>query len=236
MKEIKRISVTDSIVERILSMIESGEYKPGEKLPTESRLCESLKVSRTSIREAIRMLQAFGYVNILPGKGAFVADYTKIQQTNNWYDVENAQFADFMEVRLAIEILAVRLSVERATDKQISELENVNNSFMEAVQHQDTTQLVMLDELYHTKIIEYTNNKLLININKQLLVSFRKYRSNSFMNASVYANAVEPHTRILQCFKIRAPFQAVEEMKVHLDITSKDMEAIHNRSQNRAEK
>ena len=60
MKEIRRISVTDTVVERIQELIDSGEYEPGQKLPTESNLCENLKVSRTSVREAMRMLQALG--------------------------------------------------------------------------------------------------------------------------------------------------------------------------------
>ncbi|WP_343247198.1 FadR/GntR family transcriptional regulator [Diplocloster hominis] len=230
MKEIRRISVTDTVVERIQELIDSGEYEPGQKLPTESNLCENLKVSRTSVREAMRMLQALGYVDILPGKGAYVAEYQKIPNHSNWYDIENARFNDFMEVRMAIETLAVRLSVERATKKQVGELESINQSFLEAVNNHDGPQMIMLDELYHSKIIEFTDNNLLININKQLLASFRKYRGDSFMNTSVYANAVEPHTRILQCFQIRAPLQAVEEMKNHLNITAKDMEIIHTKS------
>ena len=174
MKEIRRISVTDTVVERIQELIDSGEYEPGQKLPTESNLCENLKVSRTSVREAMRMLQALGYVDILPGKGAYVAEYQKIPNHSNWYDIENARFNDFMEVRMAIETLAVRLSVERATKKQVGELESINQSFLEAVNNHDGPQMIMLDELYHSKIIEFTDNNLLININKQLLASFRK--------------------------------------------------------------
>ena len=91
------------------------------------------------------------------------------------------------------------------------------------------TRLIMLDELYHTTIFAITKNQLLINVNAQLLEAFRQYRSESFMNENVYQNAIEPHTRILECFRRHDAGQAVEEMRKHLDITTSDMERIHKK-------
>ena len=140
-KAITRVSITDSVVDRIREMIESGAYEVGEKLPTEAKLCKMLSVSRTSVREATRVLQTLGYVTLVPGKGAFVADLKPSDGgEENWFDVENVQFYDFMEVRMAIETLAVRLSVERATPKQIRALEKIHAAFLEAnfsVKHRD---------------------------------------------------------------------------------------------------
>lgn len=231
MKAIQRMSITDSVVADIKEMIMSGEYKIGEKLPTEMKLCDQMGVSRTCVREAIRVLQAIGHVEIRPGKGAFVANYQKSTDNSSlWYDVEGVKFYDFMEVRMAIETLSVRLAVERATDKQIRELREIHTSFVEATEKRDMLKMIMLDELFHTKIITFTNNQLLININKQLLERFRIYRGDSFTNKMVYKNAVEPHERILLCFEMRNPSSAVEEMRKHLNITTQDMELIHNNS------
>ena len=231
MKAIQRMSITDSVVADIKEMIMSGEYKIGEKLPTEMKLCDQMGVSRTCVREAIRVLQAIGYVEIRPGKGAFVANYQKSTDNSSlWHDVEGVKFYDFMEVRMAIETLSVRLAVERATDKQIRELREIHTSFVEATEKRDMLKMIMLDELFHTKIITFTNNQLLININKQLLERFRIYRGDSFTNKMVYKNAVEPHERILLCFEMRNPSSAVEEMRKHLNITTQDMELIHNNS------
>lgn len=228
-KAISRVSITDSVVDSIRELIESGTYQVGEKLPTEASLCEMLSVSRTSVREATRVLQALGYVSLVPGKGAFVADAKPANGgEEHWYDVENVKFYDFMEVRMAIETLAVRLSVERATPKQVKALEKIHASFLQANERQDGLQLIMLDEQFHTAIIEYTDNPLLININKQLLESFRVYRSSSFMDNDVYHNAVVPHSRILLCFQTKNVQQAVEEMRRHLEITTQDMETIYN--------
>ena len=230
MREIQRISITDAVVDSIKEMILTEGYKEGDKLPAEAKLCEMLGVSRTSVREAIRVLQALGYVESRPGKGAFVsANHRK--EIVPWYDVENPQFTNFMEVRMAVETLAVRLAVERASDKDVGEIEKVHKSFVSANEKMDMIRMIMLDELFHTKIVEFTRNQLLVNINSQLLEAFRIYRSESFTSKEVYKNAIDPHARILACFQNRDAKQAVEEMRRHLNITTSDMEQIHKKMQ-----
>lgn len=223
MRVIQRITITDAVVESIKELIESGEYEIGQKLPTESSFCEQLQVSRTSVREAFRVLQALNYVEIRPGKGAFAADWRKSARPQSWYDVQNVRFNDFMEVRMAIETLAVRLAVERASAKQVSELTAIHRAFVEAGGRADRVKLIMLDELFHTTIVGCTDNQLLININKEVEDCFRTYRSNSFTDPVVYANAIEPHGRILACFHDKNARAAVDEMRRHLEITAKDM-------------
>ncbi len=229
MREIQKISITDMAAENIKELITNGEYRPGQKLPTEANFCKMLGVSRTSVREALRILQALGYVTIKSGKGTFVSEKMPGQATEQWYEADDAQFSDFMEVRFAIEPLAIRLSVQRATPKEVAELNEVHQSFLNANQCHDMAKLIMLDELFHTKIMSYTKNPLLININKQLLNCFRAYRGESFTNSQVYNNAVLPHERILQCFYIKDAETAVLEMQKHLEITASDMKQIHKK-------
>ena len=230
MKEIQRMSITDSVVANIKELILSGEYKVDDKLPTEMSLCQALKVSRTCVREALRVLQALGFVEIRPGKGAFVANYQQGDMESNhvFCNTDGARFHDFMEVRMALETLSVRLAVQRCTSKKLQELKEIHQAFVEANDSHDMIKMIMLDELFHKEIVACTNNPLLIDINKQVLDAFRMYRSDSFSNDSVYKNAVEPHSRILFCFETHNPSLAVEEVRKHLDITSKDMELIHN--------
>ncbi|MCD2493479.1 FadR family transcriptional regulator [Lacrimispora sp. NSJ-141] len=230
MKEIQKISITDMAAESIKELITSGKYIPGQKLPTEASFCQMLGVSRTSIREALRVLQALGFVTIKPGKGTFVSKQElPLASGSNWYDTEDAKFSDFMEVRFAIEPLAVRLSVKRVTPKEVADLAEIHQSFLNANKTHDMAKLIMLDELFHTKIMSYTKNPLLININKQLLNCFRVYRGESFTSDQVYNNAVQPHGRILQCFYRKDPENAVLEMQRHLEITDSDMKRIHKK-------
>lgn len=121
---------------------------------------------------------------------------------------------------MAIETVAVRLAAKRATTKQADEPEQIHQSFLKAIQEKDLIQMIMLDELFHTKIIIYSKSQLLINISKPLLNAFRAYRGNSFTEEQVYSNAVKPHSRILLCLQIGNSQQAVIEMRKHPKIAS----------------
>lgn len=225
MKEIQRISVADAVAESIKDLICSGKYQVGQKLPTESKLCAELRVSRTSVREAFRLLQAQGYVEIRPGKGAFVADFQTGLQAN-WFEVDDAKYKDYMEVRVAIETLAVRLAVERATDRQIQDMKSVHESFLAASRVHDAARMVILDERFHSLIIESSQNPLLRKINNDLLDVFRPYRRANFSDATQYSHADAAHSRILSCFETRNPDLAEQHMREHLTITAEDFDRI----------
>ena len=66
-------TVSGATAEKIRQMLLSGVYQRGDKLPSEAKLCEELGASRTSVREALRMLASAGYVEIIPNRGAFAA-------------------------------------------------------------------------------------------------------------------------------------------------------------------
>lgn len=225
MKEIQRISIADAVAESIKDLICSGKCQVGQKLPTEAKLCEELRVSRTSVREAFRLLQAQGYVEIRPGKGAFVADFQTGQQVN-WFEVDDAKYNDYMEVRVAIETLAVRLAVERATEAQIRDLQSVHEAFLEASRIHDAARMVILDERFHSLILECSQNPLLKKINSDLLDVFRPYRRANFSDATQYSHADIAHERILECFRSRSPDQAELQMLEHLSITAEDFDRI----------
>lgn len=70
MEPIKRVPIVSQVEESIREMIEKKEYKPGMKLPTEFEFCQTLQVGRGTVREALRLLQAKGLVEIKPGRGA----------------------------------------------------------------------------------------------------------------------------------------------------------------------
>ena len=132
MRAIPRVSVTDTVVNEIKNMIETGQLQPGEKLPTENEMCESMQVSRTCVREAIRVLQALGMVDIQPGKGSFVSQ-TPIDSRDKWYESSGLTMNDFIEVRMAIETVSTKLAIEKATKKQIEKLGKILDSFMMSI-------------------------------------------------------------------------------------------------------
>lgn len=223
MREIQRVSITDTVVDELRKMILEGQFAPGEKLPTESEMCQDMKVSRTCVREAVRVLQALGLVDIFPGKGSFVSK-TPIDTREKWYDVQGLTVNDFIEVRMAIETVSTRLAISKAEKSQIDKLERIHKAFLSANDGHNLTELIMYDEKFHSEIVNITGNQLLINLNKQLIVANRQFRCESFMDKAIFGKAVEPHTKILQCFKNGNAEQGQVEMQHHLEITRDDMQ------------
>lgn len=231
MKPIEKISVTDAAVLQLKNLITSGELTIGDKLPSEKEIGLTLNIGRSTVRESLRVLQAMGFVEIKKGRGSFVAK-TSEDDTNkiiDWVVEHEIQVNDFMEVRMAIEPSAIKLAIQRITDKEVQELEEIHETFEEAILNKDVVKLLTTDETFHKQIVMATHNKLLININEQVLDVFREYRSKSFAVNEVFRNALEPHRQILNAIKKHDIYAGVKAVINHLNITVDDMRMIANK-------
>ena len=139
METVQRVSIVQQVQNRMLRLIEDGTYKPGEKLPVEKELCQQMSVGRGTVREAFRLLQARGYVEIKPGRGAFVAEH--IPDGNGgaveWLIQNEATLRDAIEVRHDLEPLAARRMAEKGSSEAIQRLETLHSQLLEAIQRQD---------------------------------------------------------------------------------------------------
>lgn len=236
METIKKTSVINEIVARIMKEISSSEYAIGDKLPTERELCEELGVGRSSVREALRMLQAHGVIDIQQGRGAFVRskDGRTDETAQAWFAQHRFQLEDFMEVRMAIEPLAVKLAIERAKDDEIARIGEILSKFEEATLADDVEKLASYDEALHGAIFAATHNALLIAIHDKVAEAFREYRSHSF-SAHGGRSALEPHQLIFHSLVARDTKGAVRAMKRHLVISLADIEmAVENDEKSRS--
>ncbi|MDD3369490.1 MAG: FadR/GntR family transcriptional regulator [Lachnospiraceae bacterium] len=226
MDTVKRVPIVQQVVESIKEYMFSGDVNPGDKLPAEKELCEKLGVGRGTIREAFRMLQATGYVEIKPGRGAFVARTSEIEMSEvvNWISEHEVETKDFNEVRMAIEPLAVRYAIERCTDAEVLNLQRIHNNFMEAVEENDVPKIVLLDEEFHSTIVEYSKNKLLISIMKQINHYLKSFRSKTFYIPTNAKNAIKPHSEIMAAFVERNHEKGEANMIQHLQSVLVDME------------
>lgn len=113
------------VVEQIRSLIESGELKPGDQLPTTQELAEALHVSRPSVREALAALEILGLVESKPGAGSYVkAPPTPqtIQSAHHVMEFAWATAEDILEARLAYEPMCARLAALRRTEEDLQEM------------------------------------------------------------------------------------------------------------------
>lgn len=225
MKPIKRVPIVQQVEEKIRELIESGQYGPGEKLPAEMDLCQRLGVGRGTIREAFRLLQARGYVEIKPGRGAFVAERLPGEDGGavEWLVKNEVELREGIEIRRALEPMAARRMAEQGSDQSIEALKELHGRFMEALSVQDTVRIAQLDESFHSAIVEGSGNHLLISINQQINQGMKTFRSKTFQVPQNVRNAVEPHARIMEAIQSRNGDMAENAMRAHLDKVQEDL-------------
>ncbi|WP_432962637.1 FadR/GntR family transcriptional regulator [Treponema sp. OMZ 840] len=229
MKTITRIPVTSQIVDAIKEAVKEGQFPVGEKLPAELSLCKMMNVSRSSVREALYQLQAQGYVELKPGKGAFVRSGSpddNHEAIRQWFISSAPNLEEYMEVRFAIDPLAASLAAEKGTDKEIQQLSYIHVQFVEANKEQAIPRLVSLDEQFHTQILEMTHNKLLKQISELLLKELKQYRMMSISAKKNSDNTITEHYAILQAIRERNKDKAQKAMIFHLDKAREGINAV----------
>lgn len=144
----QHVPLRDQVLAELRQRIVDGDYPPGQRL-TEDRLAEDFGVSRNPVREALRVVHAEGFVELVPRRGAFVA----------LPDV--ATVADLFAVRERLETLAARLAAERATAADVARLRALLGTAREATNRGDLARVAELNSELHLEIIRITGNRWL---------------------------------------------------------------------------
>ncbi len=228
MRSINRLSITDQAVQQIKNEILSGAYKIGDRIPTEKDLCQQLGVGRSTVREALRMLKALGFIEVRQGKGAFIIKTSEDsdEKIRDWFSKNKIELIDFIQVRMSLEPLAVRLFIERASEEQINNIDKILVLFENATDSGNALDLALLDEAFHTAIAEASGNNLLIMLNRTIVEFFREYRVRSFAVKKNIKNALEPHRKIMQAIRARNPDAAAQAMVDHLKLSMTDINRV----------
>ncbi len=222
-------TVVQQAVEQLKAYLFSGQVSPGDRMPPELELCKQMSVGRGSLREALRVLAATGYITLETSRGAFVLRTEEIDPDNDvgaWFSNHEVEVQDYLEVRGVCEPLATKLAIQHCTQADIDRLHQVHERFQRAVETGDRQELILQESNFHDGIIELSGNELLINIFKLLrkqVIDFR-YRSLQLPNAP--QNALRPHALILQAFDLRDPEFGEACMRDHVKLATNHMKLI----------
>lgn len=197
------LPLRDVVFTTLREAILKGELKPGERL-MELQLAAKLGVSRTPIREAIRMLQQEGLAVTIPRKGAQVAAMTE-------KDME-----DSLQIREALESLAVELACEKITKPQLVMLESNIAAFEAAINANDLKQMAQADIEFHDMICMAAANPKLIVILSHMRENVYRYRVEYLKDDRNHMRLIHEHKQIVSGLKRRKKDYAVEVMKQHL--------------------
>ncbi len=197
------LPLRDVVFNTLREAILKGELKPGERL-MELQLASKLGVSRTPIREAIRMLEQEGLAVTVPRKGAEVAKMTE-------KDME-----DVLQVRDALEELAVQLACDIISDEQIAQLEKSKEDFEISLRSRDIKKIAQADVAFHDCIYNATNNPKLVSIINNLREQMYRYRVEYLKDEKNYQKLIAEHTRIVEGLKRKDKDEVSETIKGHI--------------------
>ena len=222
-----REALPDQTAQQLQALIMSGELQPGDRLPTEKELCERLGVSRTVVRESMKLLDAIGLVKVRHGVGVFV-----IKPDPNILSVpiglvaELGQRAveDLQEVREILEPQIAALAAQHATKQDIEKLE-------EAVQKMDKTltnsqEFVEADLLFHSTLSNATKNNLFQILVHSIVDVSQQARYISTQSPGAVERAQFHHRNILNAIKNRKKDEAYKAMYQHLKQVQEDLQAV----------
>lgn len=217
------LSLSQEIVERIEELIRQKKVLPGEKLPTEAKLCEMFGVSRTSLREALQKLNARGLLRIRKGSGIYVTDYhagNVIKPLSLFLELnlDRGYILQVMEIRKIIEPPVAAIAAAKRSAEDLAKLEK-NCAELKKCDPHDYIRQGQIDKDFHLNIALASQNLLIPIIVEPMFLLMPKIRSLVYERIdSAKSSATTYHDRILEKIRNQDATGASKAMLKHLQI------------------
>ncbi|MGI6297928.1 MAG: FadR/GntR family transcriptional regulator [Saccharofermentanales bacterium] len=224
LEPVKRSRLYEEIVKQLTDLINSGDLKPGDRLPTERALAAELRVSRTAIREALRALELMGFIESRVGEGTFVREITMrnvIEPFSTLLSQDVQLVGDLIEVRMILEPEVARLAARRVTPEKAEVIEAALETMAAEIA---SDQLgIVGDNAFHDALAAATENNALsriLNLCSDLMQSSREAALSSMKDRRV---GLAHHQEIYNAVIERDEELAASLMRHHLDEAYKNV-------------
>jgi DNA-binding GntR family transcriptional regulator len=187
---IERASLHNVVVSRIRDMIIEGYLAVGERIH-EGRLCEQLGISRTPLREALKVLASEGLVELFPNRGAVV------------YRLTRKDARDMMDVLAHLEQMAAPLTCRNASDEGIGEIGRLHDEMLGFYAAHDRLRYFKLNQQIHSRLIALTGNDSLYLVHDILQTRMKRIRFIGDRTEETWAAAVADHEKMITALKAR---------------------------------
>ncbi|MDR4938958.1 FadR/GntR family transcriptional regulator [Rossellomorea marisflavi] len=217
--QLNRKGISEQVADTIKEKIQTGVYQVGEKIPGERDMGIELSVSRNTVREAYKILEAYGYITAKHGTGVFVAspEY-QIQKMTETFFVSTDHMEDFFSVRKILEEWTVKWSIENSSEEQFKQLEAILKEADECLKDPiDVTKLADLDHRFHITLANNSQNIVLIRIMNFLIDLLSESRTKSIQIPGRAAQSVLEHHKIIEAMKQNNITLAQKYMKDHIE-------------------
>lgn len=224
LKAIKKIRIHEEVVSQVHELIKQGRFKSGDQLPSERELAETFKVSRTSVREALRALETQGLIISRTGMGNFVADLpieSLVASLARLLIEEKNALADMFELRKLIEPQIASLAAERATARDIERMKRILDKQKEQVERGATG--VEADSQLHFAIGQATQNQAIQKLVSGLLEVLSRSREESLQTEARRQASIQSHRAIVAAIEKHDQAKARDAMRHHIEQVAKNV-------------
>ncbi|WP_088104449.1 FadR/GntR family transcriptional regulator [Halalkalibacter urbisdiaboli] len=215
---VKSERIYEKIVQQLRNRIDEGKLQPGDRLPAERALAETLGCSRTSLREACRVLESEGLIVSKPGGGRYIQQANQRLQLDYQYNtvgiLEKSAIIYFLEAREVLEPKIAELASQRATEDNIKKMEDVLMKMEEKLKFPD--ELVEADSSFHLALAEASQNFVFTSMMQSNLNMIRQVRRNTLHSEQRYRTSLAEHKAILEAVKKGDAAAAVAAVHIHL--------------------
>lgn len=218
MDPVKKVRISDSVIDAIKGMITEDSFNPGDKFYSENELTKKLQVSRSSIREALRILEVTGQVSVKQGKGIYINDKQgqQFSEFSSWLKANEQSIRDNFEVRLIIEPKAAGYAAEKADQKDLDKMEDSYNDFVTYARAHKVEEAILCDGKFHRLLAGATKNKTLYVLMKSMIMNLPNGWISSLYTPGRIEQTVDEHNDILQAIKKHDKIGAENAMTRHL--------------------
>lgn len=216
LKPVQKILVSDGVLEQIREMVHSGEFSPGERIPSEMKMAENLSVSRGSLREALNALLHLGYL-YRQNKGLYVASETHWRTNIAFFfsrSQEEQNIAEMIEVRKIIETEVSALAAKRAEPEDIKALEESLHQM--EVQLNDSKAFINSDHHFHLCVAKAAKNSLLGDFIDKIRDLLRDNIALIIQKSNISKRSLHYHQRIYEAIRDGDVSQARKVMSAHI--------------------
>jgi DNA-binding GntR family transcriptional regulator len=200
---IPRAALHEQVAQRLRQMLVENRISPGAKL-NERELAEVLQVSRTPLREAIKMLAAEGLVELLPNRGAIAVSLSEADVLNTF------------EVMAGLESLSGELAAQRITDEELAEIKAMQFEMMAAYTRRDLSNYYRINAQIHSAINAAAKNPVLTATYNQVNARLQALRFRSNQDGEKWKRAMKEHEKMIDALQARDAAGMRELLVAHL--------------------
>jgi GntR family transcriptional repressor for pyruvate dehydrogenase complex len=216
-KKVPRVNATEQVVGTIKRMLQRGELKIGDRLPKEADLAVEIGVGRSSLREGMKILAAYGVVESRQGDGTFIVDNT----AKNFFEFmgfmpDKDNLDTFVELRRVIEVGNIISIYDQLDQETLSALENTIKVLKDA---RPVDDFVIADMTFHSILLSHTKNPMIRQINNMIEALRIDLLYRLFCHPQILNDAYVAHTEILNALRAKDFNACVDAVVNHIDVT-----------------